>query len=104
MHDNHGVAFDYGKTNARSPYRFYFHQLFTKLKKANRHAAFKPEPDFPDDKLTLDFIVDSLVIAGDPASVVNRLLAFREVTGNFGRCSTPARTGRTSRWGCGRWS
>ena len=39
---------------------------------------------FPDDKLTLDFIVDSLVIAGDPSSVVDQLLAFREVTGDFG--------------------
>ena len=56
----------------------------TNLKKANRHAAFKPERDFPDDKLTLDFIVDSLVIAGDPSSVVDQLLAFREVTGDFG--------------------
>ena len=47
-------------------------------------AAFKPRPDFPDDKLTLDFIVDSLVIAGDPSSVVDQLLAFHEVTGDFG--------------------
>ena len=59
-------------------------QLFTKLEKANRHAAFKPERDSPDDKLTLDFIVDSLVIAGDPSRVVDQLLAFREVTGEFG--------------------
>ena len=84
VHDDHKTALDYGKDNARSPYRYYFNQLFTKLKKANRHAAFKPERDFPDDKLTLDFIVDSLVIAGDPSSVVDQLLAFREVTGDFG--------------------
>ena len=84
VHDDHATALDYGKENARSPYRFYFNQLFTKLKKANRHGAFKPEPDFPDDRLTLDFIVDSLVIAGDPSSVVDQLLAFREVTGDFG--------------------
>ena len=83
VHDDHKTALDYGKDNARSPYRYYFNQLFTKLKKANRHAAFKPRPDFPDDKLTLDFIVDSLVIAGDPSSVVDQLLAFREVTGRF---------------------
>ena len=84
VHDDHRTALDYGKENARSPYRFYFNQLFTKLEKANRHGAFKPEPDFPDDRLTLDFIVDSLVIAGDPSSVVDQLLAFREVTGDFG--------------------
>ena len=63
VHDDHRTALDYGKDNERSPYRFYFRQLFTKLKKADRHAAFKPEPDSPDDRLTLDFIVDSLVIA-----------------------------------------
>ena len=34
--------------------------------------------------MTLDFIVDSLVIVGDPSSVVDQLLAFREVTGDFG--------------------
>ena len=84
VHDDHKTALDYGKDNERSPYRYYFNQLFTKLKKANRHGAFKPERDFPDDKLTLDFIVDSLVIAGDPSSVVDQLLAFREVTGDFG--------------------
>ena len=84
VHDDHRTALDYGRENARSPYRFYFKQLFTKLKKANRHAAFKPEPDFPDDRLTLDFIVDNLVIAGDVNSVVDQLLAFREVAGDFG--------------------
>ena len=84
VHDDHKTALDYGKDNERSPYRYYFNQLFTKLKKANRHAAFKPERDFPDDKLTLDFIVDSLVIAGDPSSVVDQLLAFRDVTGDLG--------------------
>ena len=56
----------------------------TKLRKANRNADFKPERDFPDDRLTIDFIVDSLVIAGDPLSVVDQLLPFRKVTGDFG--------------------
>ena len=84
VHDDRRTALDYGKENERSPYRFYYKQLFTKLRKANRHAAFKPAPDFPDEKLTLDYVVDSLVIAGDVASVVDQLLAFREVTGDFG--------------------
>ena len=84
VHDDHRTALDYGKENERSPYRFYYRQLFTKLRKANRHAAFKPEPDFPEEKLTLDYVVESLVIAGDVASVIDQLLAFREVTGEFG--------------------
>ena len=84
VHDDHKTALDYGRENERSPYRFYFKQLFTKLKRGNRHAVFKPERDYPDELLTLDFIVDNLVIAGDVNSVVDQLLAFREVTGDFG--------------------
>jgi len=84
VHDDHKTAIDYGKENERSPYRFYYNQLFTKLKKGNRHEVFKPERDFPDEDLNLDFIVDNLVIAGDVNSVVDQILAFREVTGDFG--------------------
>ena len=84
VNDDHRTALDYGKENPRSPYRFYFSQLSTKLRRGNRHAVFKPERDFPDEKLTVDYIVDSLVIAGDPSSVADQLLAFRETTGDFG--------------------
>ena len=84
VHDDHATALEYGRDSERSPYRFYYKQLFTKLKKANRHEVFKPERDFPDERLTLDFVVDSLVIAGDVSSVTEQLLAFREVTGDFG--------------------
>ena len=84
VHDDQQTAVDYGKANERSPYRFYYRQLFTKLKKANRHEVFKPERDFPDEKLTLDYILDELVICGDVNSVVDQLLAFRQITGDFG--------------------
>ena len=84
VNDDHRTALDYGRANGRSPYRFYYRQLFTKLRKLGRHAAFKPTADFPDEELTLDFIVDRLVLAGDPESVTDQLLAFREVTGDFG--------------------
>ena len=84
VHDDHKTAIDYGKKHERSPYRFYFKQLYTKLKKANRHTVFKPEKNFPDEELNLDYIVDNLVIAGDINSVVDQILAFREITGDFG--------------------
>lgn len=84
VHDDHKTAIDYGRKNERSPYRFYYKQLFTKLKKGNRHAVFKPEQNFPDEKLNLDYIVDNLVIAGDVNSVIDQILSFREVTGDFG--------------------
>lgn len=84
VHDDHRTALDYGRAGERSPYRFYYRQLFTKLRKLGRHAAFKPAADFPDEKLTLDFIVDRLVLAGDPSSVTDQLLAFHEAAGGFG--------------------
>ena len=34
--------------------------------------------------MTLDTVVDSLVIAGTPDQVAEQLLAFRETTGDFG--------------------
>jgi alkanesulfonate monooxygenase SsuD/methylene tetrahydromethanopterin reductase-like flavin-dependent oxidoreductase (luciferase family) len=84
VNDDDKTALDYGKTNERSPYRFYFNQLFTKLKKAGRHEVFKPERDFPDEKLNIDYILNNLVICGDVNSVVDQILALREITGDFG--------------------
>ena len=45
-----------------SPYRFYFNQLFTKMKKSGRIELFKPRRDQPDDEVTIDDICDELVI------------------------------------------
>jgi alkanesulfonate monooxygenase SsuD/methylene tetrahydromethanopterin reductase-like flavin-dependent oxidoreductase (luciferase family) len=84
VHDDHDTAVNYGKADDRSPYRFYYKQLYTKLLKAGRHEVFKPSRDFPDDQLSLDYILDELVICGDVNSVVDQILAFREVTGDFG--------------------
>lgn len=38
----------------------------------------------PDAAITLDYVLDSLVICGAVNSVVDQLLAFREITGDFG--------------------
>jgi alkanesulfonate monooxygenase SsuD/methylene tetrahydromethanopterin reductase-like flavin-dependent oxidoreductase (luciferase family) len=69
---------------AESPYRFYFNNLYTKLRSANRQIAFKNRADQPDDELTLDSVCNALVIHGSPSRVVDQLLAFRETTGDFG--------------------
>ena len=82
--EDNKTAERYGKTDDRSPYRFYYNQLLTKLKKAGRHEVFKPERNFPDDKLSLEFILDELVICGDVSSVIDQILALEEVTGRFG--------------------
>ena len=46
---------------------------------AERHFAH-----YPDDDVTLDYIMDNCVIAGGVGSVVDQILAMHEKTGDFG--------------------
>jgi len=69
---------------AQSPYRFYYSQLLTKLKHAGRANLFKLSKDAPDDSVTLEGVVNELVLAGTVNEVVDRLLEFRETVGDFG--------------------
>src|SRR3984893_5703736 len=66
------------------PYRYYYDQLYTKLKRGNRHVAFKTRADQPDEEVTLDSIVEKLVFWGSPNRVADQILAFREEIGDFG--------------------
>jgi alkanesulfonate monooxygenase SsuD/methylene tetrahydromethanopterin reductase-like flavin-dependent oxidoreductase (luciferase family) len=54
------------------------------MTKIGRLELFKSHRDQPDDEVTLDGVVDQLVITGTPDSVAEQLLAFREQTGDFG--------------------
>jgi alkanesulfonate monooxygenase SsuD/methylene tetrahydromethanopterin reductase-like flavin-dependent oxidoreductase (luciferase family) len=67
-----------------SPYRLYYSNLLTKLKMAGRAEAFKESRETPDDAVTIDGVMDKLVIWGTPAQVTEKLLAFREEVGDFG--------------------
>ncbi len=71
-------------TNPNSPYRFYYSQLLTKMRKHGRVNLFKEYKDQPDDEVTLDKVCDKLIIWGTPDKVADELLAFREETGDFG--------------------
>ena len=82
--DDAAVAETYGRTDANSPYRFYYEKMLTKMRKIGRLELFKSQRDQPDDEVTLDHVVDQLVITGTPDSVAEQLLAFREQTGDFG--------------------
>jgi alkanesulfonate monooxygenase SsuD/methylene tetrahydromethanopterin reductase-like flavin-dependent oxidoreductase (luciferase family) len=82
--DDAATARSYGRDDANSPYRFYYSQIFTKLKKANRHEVFKERRDQPDDEVTLDTVLDKLVIAGTVNEVVDQILTLREKVGDFG--------------------
>ena len=77
------MAKEYG-TGPQSPYRFYFYQLGNKLRNGGKLGLFKTDRDQPDEEITDDFMVDSLVIAGTVDKVVDEILAFREEVGDFG--------------------
>ncbi|HSV45839.1 MAG TPA: LLM class flavin-dependent oxidoreductase [Ramlibacter sp.] len=82
--DDDRVAKAYGGGDANSPYRFYYKQLLTKLRKSNRHEVFKERRDQPDEEITVDYVLDHVNICGTVNSVVDQILALREVTGDFG--------------------
>ncbi|MBT0957234.1 LLM class flavin-dependent oxidoreductase [Alphaproteobacteria bacterium KMM 3653] len=66
-----------------SPYVLYYSQLLTKMRAGNRLNLFKEDQDMPDEDVTLDYVLDKLVIHGDPSSVADQILELREVTGPF---------------------
>lgn len=82
--DDDRTARAYARDDSASPYRFYYNQLYTKLKRSNRHEVFKEHREQPDDELTLDGILDKLVLHGSVDRVVDQILALRDVTGHFG--------------------
>lgn len=81
--DDEALARRYAKEEG-SPYRFYYRNLMTKLIGNGRPELFKHDRTMPDSAITLDYVVDSLVICGTVNSVVDQLLAFRETVGDFG--------------------
>lgn len=67
-----------------SPYRYYYRQIVTKMRKHNRLELFKTYREQPDDEVTLDAVCDALIIWGTPDKVTEDLLAFHETVGDFG--------------------
>jgi alkanesulfonate monooxygenase SsuD/methylene tetrahydromethanopterin reductase-like flavin-dependent oxidoreductase (luciferase family) len=82
--DDDATAKSYGKDNANSPYRFYYSQILKKMVRGNRQAVFKHNKDEPDEAVTLNRVLDDLVICGTVNDVVDQILALREITGDFG--------------------
>lgn len=68
-----------------SPYVYYYSQLLTKLLAGGRANLFKEDQSMPDSDVTLDYVLDRLVIYGDPSSVADQVLEFREEVGDFGQ-------------------
>lgn len=64
--------------------RYYFHYLSTLARRAGQLETLKPSSDTPDAAVTLDAIIRDCVICGSPATVLDRLIAFRDRVGPFG--------------------
>ena len=71
-------------TGADGPYYYYYRSLFKKLKRRGALGVFKTDPKMPDDAVTLEQVIDKLVIHGSPAKVADGLHALKQETGEFG--------------------
>src|SRR3954454_6626445 len=71
-------------TDPKGPYRYYYSQLLTKLRRGGRVELFKERRDQPDAEVTLDSVCENLVTYGSPNKVIDEILAFREKVGDFG--------------------
>jgi len=69
---------------ARDAYHFYYWNLLAKRKSGGNLASFKREPGMPDDAVTVDYLLDTMVIRGGVNRVVDAILQFRNETGSFG--------------------
>ena len=66
-----------------SPYVYYYSQLLRKMQLGGRLNLFKHDQEMPDEDVTLDYVLDRLVIHGDVESVADQLLEVREEIGPF---------------------
>ncbi len=82
--DDDTTAVRYGRENPTSPYRFYWSQLRTKMFLGNRQVIFKKHKDEDDAAVTLERVIDDLVICGTVNKVVDEILRLREQVGDFG--------------------
>lgn len=82
--DTHEEAVAYGRDSERSPYRFYYKQMLTKMRKLGRVELFKHARDEPDDAVTLERVLQDMVIVGTPDEVAEQVVAFRDRVGDFG--------------------
>ena len=81
--DDDATAQRYAKTR-EGAYGYYYHNLLSKRLARGGAHIYKPDRNMPDSALSVEFLLDTLVIAGGVNSVVDQLLKFREIVGDFG--------------------
>jgi alkanesulfonate monooxygenase SsuD/methylene tetrahydromethanopterin reductase-like flavin-dependent oxidoreductase (luciferase family) len=81
--DDDASARRYAKS-VDGPYGFYHWNLLTKRRAHGSVDIFKHDPALPDAAVSVEYVLDRLVICGSVSAVVDQLLAFRETVGDFG--------------------
>ena len=82
--DDARTARSYGRDDPRSPYRFYWEKLRANMMRAKRHVIFKRHEGEDDRSITVERLLDELVIWGTPDKVADEVLRLREAAGPFG--------------------
>ena len=82
--DDEKTARRYAIEDAASPYRYYWDKLRANMMRAKRHVIFKRNESEDDSAVTLERLLDELVIWGSPAKVAEEILKLRETAGPFG--------------------
>jgi alkanesulfonate monooxygenase SsuD/methylene tetrahydromethanopterin reductase-like flavin-dependent oxidoreductase (luciferase family) len=81
--DDATTAKRYGR-DVNGAYGFYFWNILAKRTSANQKGTFKRDPAMSDDAVTVEYLLDTLVIAGTVNHVVDEILQLRETIGPFG--------------------
>jgi len=81
--DDDAVARRYTLDHA-GPYGFYYWNLMTKRRARGGVEIYKHDLSLPDEAVTLDYVLDRLVLWGSPNRVVDQILAFEKQLGGFG--------------------
>lgn len=63
--------------------RWYFHYIIGVTTAGGFVHMLKIDPEMPDEEVTVDYCLDTMVIAGSPQTVADRLAEFRDETGPF---------------------
>ncbi len=64
---------------------YYFSYVWKALSLANYTIVMKADPNQPDAQVTLEMLLEDMVIYGSPKTVAGKLRAFQDKTGRFGR-------------------
>ena len=82
--DRRDVARRYGRDDPKSPYRFYWEKLLGNMVRSKGHVVYKRHAEEDDSAVTLERLLDELVLCGTVDEVVDQVLRLREQAGDFG--------------------